>query len=259
MDEPQMTSFVDYAQYYDLIYTDKDYQAEANFVDSLIQRYAEGAKSILDLGCGTGRHTRYLSKKYSVTGVDMSEDMLGVARSRPGGAKSQGSPDVLFLQGDLRTFRVEQHFDAVVSLFHVMSYQTTNEDLRAAFATAKAHLRPGGVFLFDCWYGPAVLTDRPAVRSKRLENERLQVIRVAEPLMYPNENRVDVNYTVWIKDKQSNGIQEIRETHKVRYWFLPELVASLHDSGFKLLETGEWMTGKALGWGTWSAYFVAQW
>ena len=57
--------------------------------------------------------------------------------------------------------RLAGTFDAVIALFHVVSYQTTEHDLRATFATAARHLNPGGVLLFDVWHGPAVLAQQP--------------------------------------------------------------------------------------------------
>lgn len=250
--------FGTYSKYYDLLYRDKDYQGEADFVHTLIQKYAPGTRTILDLGCGTGRHDIALAgKDYVVTGVDVSEEMLTLARS--GLASFDLQPAGLdFVHGDIRNLRLKQQFDAVISLFHVMSYQTTNDDLKAAFETARIHLNPGRIFLFDCWYGPSVLADRPVVRIKKLENERIQVIRVAEPVMHPNKNLVDVNYTVWVKDRDSNKVEEIRETHTMRYWFTPEIEFLLAASGFELVDVGEWMTGEMPGFGSWSVYFVGR-
>jgi hypothetical protein len=75
-----MSVFGNYARYYDLLNKDKDYEKEADYVHGLIQRYAPGSKTILDLGCGTGRHDFLLAEKgYSVTGIDMSEQMLSIA------------------------------------------------------------------------------------------------------------------------------------------------------------------------------------
>jgi len=139
-----------------------------------------------------------------------------------------------------------------------MSYQTTNEDFFLALKTAKAHLAPGGIFIFDFWYGPAVLTDRPAVRVKKLEDDQIQVIRLAEPIMHANKNLVDVNYTVWIKDKSNFQTEEIRETHNMRYWFLPEIEYLIKEAGFGILNKGEWMTGKQPGFDTWGVYIVAR-
>ena len=140
----------------------------------------------------------------------------------------------------------------------MISYQTTNEDLQAAFATARDHLKPGGVFIFDCWYGPAVLSERPSVRIKRLEDEKITVTRIAEPVMYPNESVVDVNYQVFIKEKNSDAIEELQETHRMRYLFQPEINLFLANSDFKLTDSREWMTGSLPGFNTWGVCFIAQ-
>jgi 2-polyprenyl-3-methyl-5-hydroxy-6-metoxy-1,4-benzoquinol methylase len=248
-EKEKMKAFGNYSRYYNLLYKDKDYKGEAGFIHDLIQKYSPEAKNILDLGCGTGRHDLLLAEKgYAITGVDMSEEMLLIARSQ----------QLNFLHGDIRTFRMDKKFDVAISLFHVMSYQTTNADFLSALETAKAHLASGGIFIFDFWYGPAVLTDRPAVRVKKLEDDKIQVIRLAEPIMHANKNLVDVNYTVWIKDKSSLQTEEIRETHHMRYWFLPEIEHLIKEAGFGMLNHGEWMTGKQPGFDTWGVYMVAR-
>jgi SAM-dependent methyltransferase len=168
------------------------------------------------------------------------------------------SSSLTFRQGDIRNIRLSKTFDAVVSLFHVMSYQTTNKDIMSVFNAAKAHLKKGGIFIFDCWYGPAVLTERPASRVKRLEDEMISVIRIAEPAMHPNDNLVDVNYTLFIEDKSRDKIEEIKETHTMRYLFKPEIEKMLSDSELKLVTCGEWLTGKEPGLHTWSVYFLVK-
>lgn len=244
-----MSVFADYSKYYDLLYRDKDYEGEARYVHELIARQRPGARSVLDLGCGTGRHAALLAQRdYQLTGVDLSEEMLKVAR--------ESAPQLSFVQGDVRSVRLGKTFDVVLSLFHVMSYQTTNADLRAALATLREHLAPGGLFVFDCWYGPAVLTSRPETRVKRLEDAALQVTRLAEPVLYPNDNLVDVNYQVLIRDKQSGAVQELRETHKMRYLFAPELELLLEGAGLRLTQTSEFMSDGELGFDTWNAVFV---
>jgi SAM-dependent methyltransferase len=161
-----MAIFGNYSRYYNLLYKDKDYKGEAGFIHDLIRKYSPEAKTILDLGCGTGRHDLLLAKKgYAITGVDMSEEMLLIARSQQ--INSSTAQQLNFLHGDICTFRMDKKFNVAISLFHVMSYQTTNEDFYSALKTAKSHLVPSGIFVFDFWYGPAVLTDRPAVRVRK--------------------------------------------------------------------------------------------
>ena len=79
--------------------------------------------------------------------------MLEMAEQKRSSLAPELAHRLRFTQGDLRTVRLGERADAVISLFHVMSYQTSNADLTAAFATAREHLAEGGVFIFDCWYG----------------------------------------------------------------------------------------------------------
>ena len=252
-----MNVFSNYARYYDLLYRDKDYPKEAQFIHQLLLNHAPNAVSILELGCGTGIHAALLVQSgYQLHGVDISAEMLEQFALR----REQLLPDLAsklkFSQGDIREFRTDQQFDAIISLFHVISYQTTNEALQATLATVKAHLKPGGIFIFDCWYGPAVLSDRPTVRVKRLEDELIEITRIAEPAIHPNENLVDVNYQVLIKDKKSSIVEEIRESHQMRYLFKPEIELILNQFQMEVIDYREWMTNKEPGFDTWGVYFV---
>jgi SAM-dependent methyltransferase len=254
-----MTVFGNYARYYNLLYRDKDYAGEATFIHQLLQTHAPSTQSILELGCGTGTHALLLAKEgYDVHGVDLSAQMLRQASDRLFQLPQELASRLAFSHGDIRTIRLDQQFDAIISLFHVFSYQITNEDLTAAFATAKTHLKPGGVFIFDCWYGPAVLSDRPTVRVKRLEDEAISITRIAEPMMHPNRNIVDVNYQAFIKDKNTGAFEQVQETHRMRYLFKPEIDLLLIYSQLELIEFREWMTSREPGFDTWGVYYVCR-
>ena len=249
-----MSVFNDYSRYYNLLYKDKPYKEEVDFVNGLIRKnYIGTPKSLLDLGCGTGRHDLIFAELgYDVIGVDMSEQMVAIAKQK----SKESHKGAEFQIGDIRSLRLNKQFDVVVSLFHVFSYQVTNEDLNKAFVTVKTHLKNGGIFIFDFWYGPAVLTDRPSVRDKKLEDDEIIINRNTVPVMHANENSVDVNFTVDIRAKKDNSISQIKEIHKMRYLFIPELlhIASLH--GFRVVEYKEWVTSKELDYNTWNGYMI---
>ncbi|HWA74547.1 MAG TPA: class I SAM-dependent methyltransferase [Polyangiaceae bacterium] len=256
-----MSVFGSYSRYYDLLYRDKDYVSEAGYVRGLIQQYRPSAASLLDLGCGTGRHALLLAEMgYQVSGVDLSEEMLASAnerlRQRAAEPTQSAWTPPQFVHGDIRSVRLGSQFDVVVSLFHVMSYQTRNEDLAAALATIREHLKPGGLFVFDCWYGPAVLSDKPQVRVRRLEDDAISVTRCAEPVIHANENVVDVNYHVFIRDKATQQMDELKETHRMRYLFAPEVQLLLDAAGLKLVKLREFMRDQEPSAETWNAVFV---
>jgi len=252
-----MNVFANYASHYDLLYRDKDYLGEVQFIHRLIKTYAPEALNILELGCGTAKHAVLLAEEgYQIDGVDFSKEMLLKAESRICQLPKNLASKLKLFHGDIRHVRLNQTFDVVLSLFHVISYQTTNEDLLATFATVKQHLQTGGIFIFDIWYGPAVLSELPKVRVKRLEDAEIYVTRIAEPKMYPNENLVDVNYQIFIQDKSSDAVEEIRETHRMRYLFKPELELLLNNTGFRIIDHMEWMSGKPLDINTWGSVFI---
>lgn len=252
-----MTEVFDaYAAYYDLLYRDKDYPAEARYVQSLLRRHGVSDGDILELGCGTGKHAEQLGRLgFSIHGLDSSPSMVERARQRtPADLASRLQFDV----GDARSTRLNRKFDAAISLFHVASYQTTNDDLAGMFATAAAHLQTGGLFVFDFWYGPGVLTDPPVERVKNLEDGLIQVTRTAKPTLRPNENVVDVHYEVVVKQNGNGMVADIEETHSMRYLFLPEVRLMLQMAGMKLLQAERWMSQEDLGCASWQAVVIAQ-
>ena len=252
-------NFGHYSRYYDLLYADKDYIGETAYVRSLIDAHAaKPATSLLELGCGTGIHAGLLSTQgIEVCGVDMSEEMLVGARERAT-ARGLSQERLTFRLGDACTFRAGRKFDVVASLFHVLSYQTSQSNLDAMMSTAAVHLDAGGLFIFDFWYGPAVLSQRPAVRAKRLSDERIAVTRIAEPVIHDMDNVVDVNYDLFVQDRLTGETTEVRETHAMRYLFLPEIDRLLSAHGFRRERAEEWMTGKQPSLDTWGVCVVAR-
>lgn len=251
--------FDKYSHYYDLLYRDKDYAGEARFVHDCLLRYSSAPGFLLELGCGTGRHALEFAKLgWRVKGYDVSAGMVENARQRAMQVPADLQSKLIFDVGDIRSLRDPGGFDAVISLFHVISYQTTNNDLANAIATAAAHLRPGGLFLFDFWFGPAVLSDPPVVRIKRMQDELTFVTRLAEPEVDYTSNIVTLNYEILVENRDSNAISKIHEQHRMRYLFLPELEFFLNAHGLETAETGRWMDRVTVGKNTWYAWLLAR-
>ncbi|MDE2111502.1 MAG: methyltransferase domain-containing protein [Alphaproteobacteria bacterium] len=255
-----MSDFGAYARYYDRLYRDKDYPAEASFVHGMAQEFAPGASTLLDFGCGTGQHALLLATRgYLVTGVDRSEEMLEVAHDRLAAADKASAARLCFAAGDMRDVRLGGRFDVTAALFHVMSYQVTNEDLAAAFEGAHAHTNPGGVFIFDCWFGPGVLSDPPRMRVKRLSAEDgVEITRLTEPRFHPLENRVDIEFTLIAIDTRSGRCEQFHEMHNMRYLFKPEIEMLAQAHGFEIVECCQWLNRQKPDATCWNACFVAR-
>jgi SAM-dependent methyltransferase len=217
-----MKVFDKYSLYYDLLYQDKDYDDEVDYIDQLINQHSSNAKSLLNMGCGTGKHDLLLMKKnYEIVGFDISKKMIAEANLAKN--KNQYKKSINFNKGDIQTFRMNTKFDVVTSLFHVMSYQTTNDALDKSFKTAKYHMKENGIFIFDCWNGPGVITEKPEKRIKEMSNSTYKIIRHAHPEIYPNNNCVDVNYDAKLYNNNGELLDTIKETHCMRYLFKTEI------------------------------------
>jgi SAM-dependent methyltransferase len=251
--------FGDYAQWYDLLYRDKDYAAEVDYVAALLRRHGLTRGRLLELGCGTGLHAAGLARGgFEVAGVDLSPGMLAAAERRRAALPAAEAGRLTFSPGDARTVRLPGPFDAVLALFHVMSYQRTSADLDSAMATAAAHLAPGGLFLFDCWYGPAVRAERPEVRTKRVEDDAVVLERLATPRLLADEPIVEVAYDLTVTDKRTGAATTLREVHPMRYLFPDEIEGALARSGYAVAAAEEWLTGGPPGPHTWSVCYVAR-
>jgi SAM-dependent methyltransferase len=224
----------EYAAAYDLLYQDKDYSAECDLIEHVFRRYGLGSvRHVLDLGCGTGGHAVPLAERgYDVLGVDRSPEMLRRAAER--------SPTVRFHLSDITQLDLgaEEAFDAVVMMFAVLGYQTANSDVQAAMATVRRHLRPGGLFFFDVWYGPAVLAERPSERIRVLGSAaENQVIRSAASDLDERRHVCTVRYHLW-RLEAGRVLDEVREQHRMRFFFPLELELFLSTAGLQLVRLG---------------------
>jgi SAM-dependent methyltransferase len=228
-----------YADAYDLLYRDKDYAAECDLIERLFQTYGDGSiASVLDLGCGTGNHSLLLDQRgYEVVGVDRSASMLALARGKA--AKSDQSSDgrETFYQGDIRNFDLQRLFDAVLIMFAVLGYQLENSDVLSALKTARRHLRLGGLLMFDVWYGPAVLHQRPSQRVKIVPTPAGHILRVASGELDSSRHLCTVKNDVW-RFERDRPVSQTDEIHAVRYFFPQELKLFLQCTGFEPLRLG---------------------
>lgn len=239
-----MDAFKKYAEYYDIIYSDKDYQGEIDFIEEIFRKFSPKlVKTVLDGGCGTGGHVIPLAKRgYEVTGIDISEVMLANAREKARQANLSLALEVM----NLRQFNLEQKFDAALCMFAVMGYITQTGDLLQALRNMRRHLEKGSLFIFDCWNGLAVLRTLPSVRVKIMESESKRVIRMVHPELDSFNHLCKNYYHLFILDGNT-VIEEIEETHIMRYFFPQEIAHYLEETGFELLKISPFLDldGKA--------------
>jgi SAM-dependent methyltransferase len=251
-----MENFDRYAKFYDLLYRDKDYAAECDCLEGLFARFARRpVQSVLDLGCGTGGHALLLAGRgYRVAGVDRSPGMLAAARRK---ARAAGL-EARFTRGDIRRVRLGTRFDAVISMFAVLGYQTEDRDILAALATAGAHLSPGGLLIFDVWFGPGVLADPPASRTREVREGKTRVVRHTASTMDLARQVVSVNFDVEATEGRT-CTERCREEHRMRFFFPREIALLLGATGLTPRLLAPFLRPwEEPGQGDWNVMVVAQ-
>lgn len=218
----------DYAGIYDALYDQYDFKAYTNAVSDFVGAFlGAGQYSILDLGCGTGAMTQLLKDRFTVTGVDLSPNMLSIAQEK--------NPGIVFHQGDVRTIDLRQEFDVVMMAGAVLGYQHENEHVLATLANVRRHLRPGGLFICDVWHGPAVLLNRPQPRLRSFTINGIEYIREVQSNLETMRHRCFCHYKWWTSHE--GKLVSHTETHVMRYFFPMEMRLFLKCADFKLLRT----------------------
>ena len=191
------------APIYDAIYASiRDYPREAAQLDALIQERRPGARTLLDVACGTGAHLEHLAGKYEVEGLDLDPEMLAVARER--------LPDAAFYEGDMTSFDLGKRFDAVVCMFSSIGYAKTEERLRDAIASMAQQLEAGGVLVVEPWLTPDAWSDRH-VGAVFVDEPELKIARINVSERDGTLSSFEFQYLVGTPD----GVDHFSERHEL--------------------------------------------
>jgi SAM-dependent methyltransferase len=245
-----MSNFKNYSEYYDLLYSDKDYKKEVEYIINKIKKNRYSTSNILELGCGSGSHAEFFCDKgYLVTGIERSEEMLEVATSK-------NIKNFNFVLNDIKSFELNKKFDVAISLFHVISYLTDNKDLISCFSHVNKHLNDDGIFIFDLWYSPAVYFQKPTTKIKRMHNQSISVRRIAESEMLTLQNIVNVKFEILINNLNYEKTEILQEIHPMRHFSYPEMDLLAKHTGFEIIEVEEFLSGEVPSDKTWGVCFT---
>jgi SAM-dependent methyltransferase len=229
---PEGRPFERSARLYDLMYAGKDYADAAGAIHELVEEAVPGARDLLDVGCGTGRHLEQLARWYATEGLDMSPGLLERARERCPGAS--------FHEGDMTAFDLGRSFDVITCLFAAIGYVRTVDAMRAAIARMAAHLRTPGVLLVEPWFTPESFWDDHLAANFHDEPE----IKLAWMYRQRREGSLsvlDVNHLV----AEPGGIEHFVERQELGLFTRDEMLAAFQDVGLSVRyrEGGVWNRG----------------
>jgi SAM-dependent methyltransferase len=202
----------------------EDYIEETEIFCEAIREHAKiGVKSLLHLGCGGGHNDFTFKKYFKLTGVDISEKMLALAKDL--------NPEAVYRHGDMRTIRFEESFDAVAVLDSI-AYMISESDLDSVFNTAYRHLKPGGVFLTLVEQVAGAFKQNHTVCSKNSRNG-LEITFIEN---YYDPDPVDTSYeATFIYLIRRAGMLEIQtDRHLCGIFKLDTWLKLLRDTGFNV-------------------------
>jgi SAM-dependent methyltransferase len=219
---------------YDALYSHKDYAGEAARLTELIRERNPGARTLLDVACGTGKHLEALRDAFDVEGVDIDEGLLAVARGRLG-------PVPLHV-GDMRTLDLGRRYDAVTCLFSAVGHLTSVDDLDDAVAAMAAHLEPGGVLVVEPWLEPQVWMEG-RLHLLTVDEPDLKIARITMPgRTGATTSTLDFHYLVGTPA----GMESHSEHMELELFTTAEQLRALERAGLEAEHDPEGLIGRGL-------------
>ncbi len=223
-----MSAYTSFAQVYDTFMNTVPYEEWGNYIMELLKAYDINNGLVLDLGCGTGTFTGYLSQNgYDMIGIDNSEDMLSIAMDKA----AENKQSILYLLQDMRNFELYGTVKAVISICDSLNYIIKEEDLTKVFTLVNNYLDPGGIFLFDLnteYKYEHILSDHTFAEN---QDEGSFIWEN----YYDRETKInEYDLTLFIKNKNEQ-YDKFEETHYQRAYSLEEIKKCLEAAGLEFL------------------------
>jgi SAM-dependent methyltransferase len=210
------------AEFYDAIYSWKNYAAEAEICRGFIQQYKRSAgTTLLDVACGTGMHMQQLQQWYTVEGLDLDPELLKIAAGRcPGGTLHEGN---------MIDFELGKQFDIVTCLFSSIGYTRTVDKLNQTVQTFARHVVPGGVVLFEPWLMPGQYIPRN-IHARFVDLPDLKIARMNASRVEDGISFLDFHYLIGTPD----GVEHVTESHALGLFTDEEYRAALQGAGLEV-------------------------
>jgi SAM-dependent methyltransferase len=222
------------AAYYDILYSEKDYQGEADRLRKIIRGSLKtSGRRLLDVACGSGQHLACLAGDFEAHGLDIEEGLLELACKR--------LPGVPLHQGDMRTFDLGERFDVVTCLFSAIGYMHTLDDLNTAVAQMGKHLVPGGLLIIEPWFSPDQYHP-DTVHMLTVDEPELKIVRMNSSLLRGHLSVIDFHYLVGTPKETVH----FTELHELAMYTREEMENSFRKAGLGVRFDEEGLTGRGL-------------
>lgn len=235
------SQFNQYAEFYDLLYREKNYIGESEYIAKIIKKLLPERSipvTLLDLACGTGKHIFHLEKMgFTVEGSDISSNMISVARES---AKTNGSKAIFYNRSFQESHKIQKNYDVIISMFSAIDYLTSFDDFLLALKNISGLLNDDGIFIFDYWNGNAVTRDYDPVKVVRKSDMKGELLRISETSLDLVKQIATVKFScMYFVD--GKRMHDFTELHPMRYYFFQEMFNILESNGFEIIYTSPFM------------------
>lgn len=228
--------FTSSAELYDLIYSEfKDYPAEAAEIAALIRGLHPGARTVLDVACGTGEHAKLLAEKHGfiVDGLDLDPSFVRIAQGKLG----SGS----VYQADMTSFDLARKYDVILCMFSSIGYVRTLENVERAIRCFRNHLNDGGSILVEPWFGPDFI-EHGRVSVNTAQSDTVKVARMSRLEVDGRLSRIHFEYLIGRRD----GIEHAVEVHELGLFTTDEMAECFQRAGIKVKHETKGPSGRGL-------------
>jgi len=221
---------------YDTIYSAfKDYAGEGQQIAALLRRMHPHARTLLDVGCGTGEHARVLRENHAfhVDGIDLDPGMVAIA-----GAKNPGAR---FTVADMVEFDLGRQYDAILCLFSAIAYVRSLDNVVRTLDSLRRHMAPGAVLIVEPWFAPGVL-EPGRIHVHTAETATVKVCRFSRSTIIDRISRLEFEYLIG----DAAGIRRAAEVHELGLFTPQEMVAAFDSAGIDVEHDEVGISGRGL-------------
>ncbi|MBT8218686.1 MAG: class I SAM-dependent methyltransferase [Bacteroidia bacterium] len=222
------------ADLYDQIYSFKDYEKESLEITDLIQSLKPNCQSILDLGCGTAEHHKYLKQDFQIDGLDINKDFILVAQ--------QKNPEGAFHFADMTDFELGKTYDAIICLFSSIGYVKTIDRLASTLQCIRRHLNPGGLVIIEPWLTPETWYDGK-LHMLTYNTDDIKICRMNQSQTRGILSIIHFHYLVGTSD---TGVSHFEEIHELALFTKQEMIDAFQQAGFKVRYDAQGITGRGI-------------
>jgi SAM-dependent methyltransferase len=230
--------FYESATLYDLIYSHKNYQKEAGEIVAMINARHPACRSILDVGCGTAEHHRYLKNEFPTDGLDINEEFIDLARTKNEAGR--------YYVSDMADFHLDKKYDVILCLFSAIGYVGAPERMIATFKCFYEHLNDDGLVILEPWFTPESWYDG-RLHMLTYDKQDLKICRMNRSETDGRLSVVDFHYLVATPEK---GVGHFVERHQLTLYSRDEMTHFFREAGFEIQYDEKGLIGRGMYFAT---------